>query len=292
MARSMTAFARTSLTVKGETWSVEVRSLNHRYFEFSLKMPSSYNELEPKVKDCVHHELRRGKVYVNISQTRAEESSASYSVDDKMAAFYVKAAKQLEKKYKLSGGLSAHRLLTLPKVVTAQSEEVDTAVAWKKIDKLLRDCLKQVAQAKTVEGKELVTDIKERLNLIASAADRIQKLSAGRSDQYLTKLQDRMRQILEGREIDDDRLLREAALLAEKTDITEEIVRLTSHLKLFHNKLVGEKEVGRELDFLCQEVNREINTIGSKCQYFDISQDVILMKKELEKIREQVQNIE
>lgn len=292
MARSMTAFARSSVTHKGETWSVEIRSLNHRYFEFSLKIPSVYGELEGKIKDRIHGEIGRGKLSVNIAQAFESGSTSDIFVDEAVIDFYVKNAARLAKKYKLSGSVTVDQVLAFPKVIVSRNPESDVEGAWQKIEKLLRQTLKDLIKAKQVEGRELALDVEQRLAQIKSASERVRDAAAGSSERYLTKLQDRIRQVLAEKEIDDDRILREAALMAERSDITEELVRLESHLKLFASKLKADGEVGRELDFFCQEINREINTIGSKSQYFDISQDVIEMKKELEKIREQVQNIE
>lgn len=292
MARSMTAFARSSVTQKGETWSVEIRSLNHRFFEFSLKIPSVYCELEGKIKDLVHAEIGRGKVSVNVSQSFEAGSTGDIFLDESIIDFYVKNAARLGKKYKLSGTIGVEQVLAFPKVIVSRSPDVDVESAWQKIEKLLRQALKDLLKAKQVEGRELTADIEERIGHIKSAAERVRAAAAGSPERYLVRLRERIRQILGDKEIDDDRILREAALMAERSDVTEELVRLESHLKLFAGKVKLAGEVGRELDFFCQEINREINTIGSKSQYFDISQDVIEMKKELEKIREQVQNIE
>lgn len=292
MIRSMTGFARLS-SGKDEKWAIEIRSLNHRYFEFFLKSPASVYFLEGKVRDLCQQWLHRGKVSVVISSQELEgEDQPQLSLDEKVVDFYLSAARQLKKKYGFQDDLTLKDVLGLPKLFSAEKKPENPEKDWEELEKALHKVLKAVIKNREIEGKKLAVDILERLDNIQKAAKRIEKLSLGSSKRTQKKLEDRLSELLRDQELDRDRLAREVAILAERGDITEEIVRLRSHLDLFKTKLHESGEVGRELDFLCQEINREANTMGSKSQFFEISTDVIFIKKELEKIREQVQNIE
>lgn len=292
MIRSMTAFSRKSLPIREAHWVVEIRSLNHRFFEFSLKTPSFLNSLEGRVRDLVHAEIKRGKVMVNISQESDSKKPKAVSIDESVAKLYINAAQKLKKQYSLEGELTVQELIKVPGIFTAERSSEDPEKYWPGIKRLLKQGLDQALEAKQVEGAKLAKDIDERLAKIQKSVQKIEKLSQGRAKRVFDKLSERMEALLEDKEKDQDRLYREAAILAERSDITEEVVRLRSHIELFGNKIKKKGEVGRELDFLCQEMNREINTMGSKSQLFDIATEVVVVKGEIEKIREQVQNIE
>lgn len=291
MIRSMTAFTRVSGSGRRGGWTVEIRSLNHRFFEWSLKAPAFIYAVETRIRDMVQESMRRGKVTLAISQQGSGEAGRPLSFDEANIEFYLKEARRIQKKYRLEEDLTLRDILALPKVLSAEREDQDPEEAWKSLEKPLRDALKSANQMKEEEGRKLSRDIAARLEEISRTAEKIEGLAEGGSRRYFEKLKERVSQLVQ-ETLDEDRLHREVAFLAERTDVTEELVRLKSHIDLFQKKLKGTGEVGRELDFLCQEMNREINTLGSKSQIFEISTDVIFMKKELEKIREQVQNIE
>lgn len=292
MIRSMTGFARLP-SGKDDKWAVEIRSLNHRYFEFFLKTPSSISSLEGKIRDLCLHWLHRGKVSVVITAAESEADNApSLVLDEEVVAGYVAAARQLQKKFGFKDDLSLKDVLSLPRIFTSERKTEDPEKDWESLEKVLVKSMKALIKNREIEGKKLSVDILERLENIHKAGKRIEKLSLGGTKRIQKKMEARLAELLGEQEIDRDRLAREVAFMAEKGDITEEIVRLRSHLDLFKTRLHESGEVGRELDFLCQEINREANTMGSKSQFFEISTDVIFIKKELEKIREQVQNIE
>lgn len=292
MIRSMTGFARLP-SGKDEKWTVEIRSLNHRYFEFFLKAPSSIYFLEGRIRDLCQQWLHRGKVSVVISSVDSpDDSQPVLSLDERVVEFYLGAARQLKKKYGFQDDVTLKDILGLPKLFSAEVKVEDPEKDWEELEKALLKSIKALIKNREVEGKKLAADILERLESIQKAGKRIEKLSQGSGRRTQKKLEARLSELLGDQEIDRDRLAREVAFLAERGDITEEIVRLRSHLDIFKTRLHESGEVGRELDFLCQEINREANTMGSKSQFFEISTDVIFIKKELEKIREQVQNIE
>lgn len=290
----MTAFARGGASFKGKQWSVEIRCVNHRFMEFSLKSPSWLLSQEDQIKEWVASELCRGKISLSISVQRQKGEVGKFSIDEEMLDFYAKSSKKINKKYGLDQELNVYQLLTLPKVIVSSEIEEEDFGSIQNIKRLISNVLKEVVQARKVEGEKLAADMRQRLKFIQQTLLTVEKQADDAEKNTYERLKQRVCKILsdENISIDQDRICKEVAILCDKSDITEEIVRLKSHLSLFVKKLNSTTEVGRELDFLCQEMNREINTIGSKSQHLQISTSVIDMKKELEKIREQVQNIE
>ncbi|HTL47259.1 MAG TPA: YicC/YloC family endoribonuclease [Verrucomicrobiae bacterium] len=289
----MTAFARiTGSGREEENWLVEARSLNHRFFEFSLKSPSLIYPLEVRIRDFFQEKIQRGKVSVCISQANQDENEQVLNIDENVVEFYLNAARELGKKYHLQDDLSLRDVLALPKVFSPDKKSADQEQIWKRLEPVLIKTRKALLKAKETEGEVLAADMVQRLDQIGKTVRKIEKQSVGSSKRLHSKLTARLAQLIEEKDLDQERVSREVAFLAERCDITEEIVRLKAHLDVFRDRLKSEGEMGRELDFLCQEINREVNTIGSKSQVFEISSDVIFIKKELEKIREQVQNIE
>lgn len=292
MVRSMTAFARASVPVKDGGWTVEIRSVNHRYFEFSVKMPQSVSALESRVRDLVQAGMRRGKITVGVNLERSEKSRPAVEVDEDTVKTYLDAARKLQKKYKLSGEISIEQILRLPGIFTSQEQERDPEKCWPDIKKAVMKALDAAAKAKEEEGRKLALDIDKRLQMVTQAVAKIEKFAKSRTETVFKKTVARIEALLGEKQQDLERVEREVAFLAERSDITEEMVRMLSHLDLFRSRLKGNAEVGRELDFICQEMNREVNTMASKAQLFEIATEVVFIKGELEKIREQIQNIE
>ena len=292
MIRSMTAFARRAASSREGGWGIEIRSLNSRYFEFSLKISPVLNALENRIKEQVQSLMRRGKVTVSINQDSAEDSHNRLSIDEDTVRFYLQSIAKLKKKFKLQGDVTVSNILQLPGIFGGQESEQDPEKVWLEIKKILAKTLDLAVKAKKVEGTKLAKDIESRLQSVGKAVAAIEKQAAGQIEKIRRKLLERIEALAQEKALEPDRLEREVAFLAERMDITEELVRLKSHLDLFEKKLHEDGEAGRELDFLCQEMNREINTLGSKAQHFEISTQVVFVKGELEKIREQIQNIE
>jgi uncharacterized protein (TIGR00255 family) len=289
----MTAFARVRDIKKKNGWTVEIRSLNHRFFEFALKAPQDLYPLEDRIRELLHSQISRGKISVNISLGDSEEETKLLTLDEAAAEKYLRAAERLRKKFRLEGEIMLGDLVRFPGILSAEKVEELPEKKWRHLQGLLRKALARTLQMKEREGKRLARDMASRLRKIGHTVERIEKSVAGQSQYYFEKLKKRMGELLrESGSEDKDRIYREAAFLAERSDITEEIVRMKSHLALFERRLRGKAEVGRELDFLCQEMHREVNTMSAKAQLFEVSQDVVLIKGELEKIREQIQNIE
>ena len=292
MIRSMTGFARASVPSKEGHWTVEIRSVNHRYFEFSVKMPQSVSTLENKVRDLVQSEMKRGKITVGINLERNEKNRPTVTIDETVVESYLAAAGKLKKKYKLSGDISVEQVMRLPGIFSVPEQENDAEKRWPEIKKAMALALKMSSKNKEDEGRKLAKDISERLGMIIQAVNKIEKSTVSRAGLIFEKLQTKVHALLGEREKDLERVEREVAFLAERSDITEELVRMRSHLELFQSRLKASGEVGRELDFVCQEINREVNTMTSKSQMYEISTEVVFIKGEVEKIREQIQNIE
>lgn len=271
---------------------MEIRSVNHRYFEFSLRIPPAFSALEGRVREMVQQRMPRGKISVSIGQEMNEEDRPPLSINEKTAEFYLQTVKKLAKKYKIQNNVSASDILRLPGIFTEERKEIAPEKVWPIVKKILARVLDQIEKAREDEGRKLAADIFLRLTKIEQAVESVTKWTAGDSERIFKKLCDRIDVLMKDKEKDTERFHREAAFLAERSDITEEVVRLGSHLDLFRKRLHSNGEVGRELDFVCQEMNREANTIASKSQFFDISNAVVQVKGEIEKIREQIQNIE
>ena len=250
------------------------------------------SSLENRVRELLSRKIQRGKVMVAVSQDLTDEKVSRISLNPSALKAYRLLTKKLSREFKVSGELNAADLLKLPGMITLDVSVVDAEKSWALLRKYMEKVLIAAVRAKETEGKKLAADIAARLKKTTESLARIEKLVEGRTAAVYEKLSERIRKLLDEKESDPDRVYREAAFLADRSDITEEIVRLRSHLDLFGAKLKSGTEVGRELDFLCQEMNREVNTIGSKAQLFDVSSEVVFMKGEFEKIREQVQNIE
>lgn len=290
MIRSMTGFARASSRQKRGGWSVEIRSLNHRYFEFSLKASPSLYSLEDRIREFCQRQLRRGKVTLSISE---EDPSGleEVTLDEKVLRFYLSALRKVQRRFQLEGSLQVSDLLSLPRIFSVEKKASAPERLWTLLRPTLQKALGRLEQARIREGETLAKDLRSRIGKIEKGVERIERRVKGAPQQYYEKLRERIQSLFDTKP-EDSRIWQEAAILAEKADVTEELTRLRSHLRLFQDKVKGSSEVGKELDFILQEMNRETNTLSAKGQDVGIAREVISIKAELEKIREQVQNIE
>ncbi|MDD5217115.1 MAG: YicC family protein [Candidatus Omnitrophica bacterium] len=293
MIRSMTAFSKaTGGRQGGGYWVVEIRSLNHRFFECFLKLPQEFSLFESDVRELVRSRISRGKINLTVIQSLAAPAEESLMLNEEMVKHYLAAIRKLKRRFGLQGEVSVKDLLGLPELFTVNKSQESQAEKWRSLQSAIKKSLGKAVMAKEVEGRKIGRDMMIRLKHISRAVDRVEKNAASRGQYYFGKVKKKVEELLGAAEKDDERIWREVAFLAEKSDLTEEIVRMKAHLELFAKRMNQEAEVGRELDFLCQEMHREINTMGSKAQLFEISRDVVYIKGELEKIREQVQNVE
>ena len=292
MVKSMTGYGRARETRNGRDITVEVRSVNNRYLDCSVKMPRVYIFAEDAVKSLVQGAVSRGKVDVFITIDTKEAEGAIVTVNEALAEGYLRAIERLQQAYGLEGDLTAYRLARFPDVLAVTKAEEDLEAVSADICAVLSQALTAYNTMRSTEGQKLAEDILGRLDTIEALTAAVEARSPQTVAEYREKLLARMQEVLNSTTIDESRILTEAAIFADKVAVDEETVRLRSHLSQLREMLQGSEPVGRKLDFLIQEVNREANTIGSKCNDVAIARKVVDLKAEVEKIREQVQNIE
>ena len=292
MVKSMTGYGRARETLNGRDITVEVRSVNNRYLDCTVKVPRAYIFVEDAVKSHVQKAVSRGKVdvFITIDATAADETVVS--VNEPLARGYYQALIQLRDMFSLQDDLTAATLARFPDVLTVTKAEEDLESVATDICAVLDDALAAYNAMRTTEGGKLSEDIAGRAATIEAVVGKVEERSPQTVAAYREKLLSRMQEVLQSTAVDESRILTEAAIFADKIAVDEETVRLRSHIAQLRTMLQSEQPIGRKLDFLIQEVNRECNTIGSKCNDLTIAQDVVNMKAEVEKIREQVQNIE
>lgn len=289
---SMTGFGKAQIKTADALYTVELSSVNSRFLEFTFRTPRSLSGLEPKIRDLIQTKIRRGKLNVAINYERAHQEHGQYIFNQQAADSYLKQLRAYQKKRKLAGEIGVIDLLSIPDIVRAPGQDIGDAALWKSLKKAVGDALNEMLKMRQKEGAALAADLKKRLRLIISDLKKIENISAGSARAHRDRILERVNQLLDGPEINRQRLEEEVALLCERADITEEITRLKSHLDQFRAALDVKDSVGKRLNFILQEMNREVNTIGSKALIIDISKLVIGLKEEIERIREQVQNVE
>ena len=292
MLKSMTGYGRVKVENDLREITVELRSVNHRYLDLNIKVPRIYGYLEDVVSKQAQASIARGKVDIFVS-VRAKEG-ADIKVTPNMAVIqgYVDALKKVSETYGLSDEVTALSLLRLPEAMEQNKEEADADQLKAEVSAVLAQALTEYNAMREKEGARLVEDVIYRAGLIAKSVDFVEGRSPDCVEEYRSRIAARMTEILDGSELAQQRILQEAALYADKVNVTEEIVRLRSHLSQLDTMLKSPVAIGRKLDFLVQEMNRETNTIGSKANDFQIAKTVVDMKAEIEKIREQIQNLE
>ena len=292
LVKSMTGYGRAVETVNGREFTVELRSVNNRYLDCTVKLPRSLSFGEDAVKQAVKNAISRGKVDVFLSVRSEGAADVKVTLNESMVAGYLAAMKQMAENFDVKEDISVALLSRMPDVFTVEKPEVDE-------QQLLDDMLSVVNKAlagfdamRTTEGKALENDLRSRGQTILSLVSQVEAGGAQTVLDYRTRLENKIKEVLASTAIDESRILTEAAIFADKVAVDEETVRLRSHLEQMNNMLTTGGAVGRKLDFLLQEMNREANTIGSKCTDVRLARVVVEIKAELEKIREQTQNIE
>lgn len=292
MIYSMTGYGRASEVRDGREITVELRSVNARYFEYTSRVPRSCAFLDSRLKTLLNSRIARGKVELSLTVQNTEASDTAVTVDMNLARSYQQALRDLSEGLGIKNDVTVSLLARFPDVLVTQQAQVDPEQLWNDVSDVAAVALENFMEMRGIEGEKMLTDISSRLNTVEECVDRVETLSAGRVEKYTQRLYERLKVILEDRSIDDARVLSEAAIFGDKTAVDEETVRLRSHIAQYREILGSNQPVGRKLDFLTQELNREANTIGSKCQDLDIARIVVDMKAEIEKIREQIQNLE
>ena len=292
MLKSMTGFGRgEGETTLGKLF-VESRSVNHRYCDINIKLPRRLVPFETRIKEMIRTEVSRGRIDVSLKLDAAGEGKVQLNVDLHLADQYYKALQTLKEKLRLQGEITVELLAGAKEIISAKEELEDVEPYWQEIIPILKQSLKDMDEMKRLEGESLTKDLQQRFEQIARHLEFIKDQFPIRLDAYWNRLHERLQSFLEGTEVESTRFQQEVAFLAERIDITEEIVRAESHLSQFSTLLSGREPVGRKMEFLLQEIHREVNTISAKVNDAEISQRVVEIKSELEKIREQVQNIE
>ncbi len=293
MIASMTGFGRAEVTKQGISAMVEVRSVNSRFLEVGTRLPRSLAQREKDVKDVVRARLNRGSLNVTVKVEKNLNGTAPLKVNTSAAKSYFRLLNDLRKAVKLKEKVKLEHLLNFSEVLEAGEEPGSDEQEWRVVEEALQDALKQLDEMRRKEGQELSKDLEKRVRWMDETINQIEKMSADRVPEEKKRLQERITQLLADKSvIDQNRLELEVALLADKLDVTEECVRYRSHNKFFLEALKGKDSAGRKLNFLVQEMNREANTIGSKANEAALAHMVVRLKEELEKIREQLQNLE
>ncbi len=292
MIKSMTGFGRERKVIASREILVEIRSVNHRYYEFTAKTPRAYGYLDEKLKAFMHGAISRGKVEVLVSIYNQEGVNANIEINKDIAKGYLNALRSSAEELGLEDDLKLSNVLRLPDVFTVVKVIDDEEEIWQQVSEVAGAALEKFVEMRRTEGEKMNADITGRLDMIEETVGKVEKLSADSVGNYRKRLHDKLAEILEDRNIDEARILTEAAIFADKIAVDEETVRLRSHIAQFRELLASGEPVGRKLDFLVQEMNREVNTTGSKSQELEITRMVVDMKSEIEKIREQIQNIE
>ena len=295
MARSMTAFGRASEVVNGKEILCEIRSVNNRYLDTTVKISRAYGALEERVKTYIQSKgVSRGKVDVSVSVNVLEDKNAGVALDSAYAESYIAALRELRDTFDLPDDISTMRVANNRDIFVFTHGEEDEEQAWADITIVLDKAVAMFLERREREGENLKTDLLEKKKKLEELTAEVEKRADGYTANYRAKLEARLRSVLEDQKIvlDEGRILTECAIFADKTAIDEELVRLRSHFQAFDDIFESDEPVGRKLDFLLQEMNRETNTIGSKCSDAETSAYVIEMKCLLEKIREQIQNLE
>jgi uncharacterized protein (TIGR00255 family) len=290
MIKSMTGYGRNELQDKGYKVSVEVRSLNHRFLDVNLRINKLLSGLEERVREFVGEKIKRGRVDLNISFEVYDRTLNFIKIDYLLLEEYLKSFSEVKSKFNLEGSITLNDLIHLPEVIKLENEEINLEEVWEVLKIALEKALEKLIEMRISEGRKLYEDIAKRLEKIAKIVEQIDDLASTMVEDYRRKLEQRIKEL--GVEVDPIRISMEVALIADKACITEEITRIRSHISQFRSSLEEEEPVGKKLDFILQEMNREANTIASKAIDYRISAKVIDLKNEIEKIREQVQNIE
>ena len=293
MAISMTGFGRGEFKNDNYHFLVECKTINHKYCDINVRLPRKISLLEDKIRNYVKNFVKRGRVDLYIKLDLIGSEDVNLKFDDKLATQYVNILKEIKEKFDLQDDISVMNVAKFPEIVKCEEKEEDEDLYWSMLKEALDMSMEKLTQMRKEEGEKLAIDTIERCDILANLIDEIEKHSNTVVDEYREKLNSRISEILENPSIiDENRLAQEVAIFADKSSITEEIVRFRSHIEQLRKTVEKNDSIGRKIDFLIQEMNREVNTTGSKSSNINITNLVVEVKSELEKIREQIQNIE
>jgi len=293
MALSMTGFGRGEYKDENLSFVVECKTINHKYTDINIRLPRKISFLEDKVRNFVKEYVKRGRVDLYIKLESLNNNDSTLKLDEELANQYYNILSTIKDKFNLNDDITVMNIAKFPDIVKIEEKEEDESIIWNSLRQALQDCLLKLKDMREEEGSKLASDIKMRCDLLKNYVEEIEKYSYNVVIDYKEKLRTRINELLEGTmEIDENKLTQEVAIYADKSSITEELVRFKSHIVQLKNTIDKNDSIGRKIDFLIQEMNREINTMGSKSSNLNITNLVVEVKSELEKIREQIQNIE
>lgn len=292
MLKSMTGFGRAKYEENSREYIVDIKSVNNRYSDISIKMPRNISFLEEKVKQKITSAISRGKVEVFITFNNYSDKGKNIRINSELAKLYINEIKQLSDETNNSQIINIQEILKLPDVLNIQLDEEAEKLIWNELEIALSEAINNFLNMRKKEGLKIQTDLEERISLIEQNVNKVDNISSGLVQEYIIKLKKRINEILKNNVVDDNRLAQEVVIYSDKCSIEEELTRLKSHIVQFRDLLKSDTANGKKIDFLIQEMNRETNTIGSKANNLQITNYVIEIKTELENIREQIQNVE
>lgn len=289
--KSMTGFGRANYENEGRTYNVEIKSVNHRYCDVSVKMPRCISYLEEKVKKEITNSISRGKIDVYITFENNSAKGKNIKINKELAKIYIDELKELASQNDINSNIPVTEISKFPDVLVIENVEEEDII-WNELEVVLKEALENFIVMRTQEGNKIKEDLEKRIEKIEEKVSKISEYSTGLVEEYVVKLETRVKEILKTDVVDHERLNQEIVIYADKCSIEEELTRLNSHIIQFGNFINMENPIGKKIDFLIQEMNRETNTIGSKSGSLEITNMVIEIKTEIEDIREQIQNIE
>ena len=291
MIKSMTGFGRGTYETEDRTYQVEIKSVNHRYNDITIKTPRVLSYLEEKMKQELLKCVNRGKIDVFVTFMNYSDKGKQISINKDLALNYINQLRELSTKTNIIDNINVMDVAKLPEVLTIENTE-DEDILTKELMKATDLAIQNLINSRKNEGEKIAQDIEKRIELIAEKVEKISEFSTGLVEEYVVKLEERIKEILKTNVVDENRLAQEVVIYSDKCSIEEELTRLRSHMKELKNLIKSDKPVGKNMDFLVQEMNREINTIGSKANCLNITKLVVDIKTIIEDIREQIQNIE
>ncbi len=292
MLKSMTGYGRCERIIGSKKITAELKSVNHRFSDYNIKVPRQYGFLEDRVRQMVSESVARGKIDVYISLESCGEADKTVTVNKELAGNYVEILRDLCDSFSLNDDISVSTLARFSDIFRAEPKRDDEEEIWLAVSEVLSEAVSAFVAMRAREGERIEADLRERIAYMQSLAKEIDTLSPMAVEAYKNKLYQKIKEVIDEREPDDARILTEVAIFADKVAVNEEIVRLASHYDEFFSILDANEPAGRKIDFLIQEINREVNTIGSKASDIEIAKLVVTLKGEIEKLREQIQNIE
>ena len=289
----MTGYGKQNLSVGGREYQIEIKSVNHRYLDINVKIPKAISHLEETIKKEISNKIKRGKIDVFVSFENNSEEGRKIEINKQLAKLYIEQLKELAQEEKIESNIEVMDIAKIPDVLTIKVDEENSKIK-DEIKQVTQGAVTRILEMKNIEGEKISQDLLQRIRNIQSKIVEISAKSTGLIEEYVVKLEKRVKELLKNDEVDKSRLAQEVVIYADKCSIEEEITRLKSHIFQFENLISNNQDgaIGKKLDFIIQEMNRETNTIGSKANNLEITNGVIDIKTEIEDIREQVQNIE